>query len=249
MREVRLVRNLLGLISVLLPAPLRRLLLEKAFGFEIDRTATIGLSWVMPKEKLIMGPHSRIGHLNMIRSVDILRMEEGSLIGTLNWVTANLAGFTERELDDRVRARSSRLTLGRFASVSTRHYFDCSDEVEIGDFSDIAGLRSVLLTHHMDVQAGHQSCQPIRIGDHCFLSTNAVILGGASLPHHSVLAAGAVLVDSHTESYKLYAGCPARQKKEYEPDMGWFGRSTRSIMESRTRWSRKPGFGGGGRQP
>lgn len=239
------MRAALNMVSIFLPWTIRRWMLTRLFGFEIDKTATIGFSWVLPDKRLVMGPNARIGHLNMIRSLDEVIMGEGSLIGTFNWITANLAGFSEPGLDHRIESRTSRLGLGRFSSVSTRHYFDCSDTIEIGEFSDIAGLRSVLLTHHMDIQIGHQSCQPIHIGSHCFLSTNAVILGGASLPHHAILAAGAVLIDEQTESYHLYAGCPARVKKQYETDTGWFGRSSESIMDSRLRWSARPGL----RQP
>lgn len=236
------MKRLIGLVSIFLPWSLKRQVLVRVFGFQIDRTATIGLSWVTPEKSLVMGPRARIGHLNVIKSVDEVRMDEGSLIGTLNWITANLAGFSEPELDERIKNRRSGLHLGRFSSVSTRHYFDCSDLIEIGDFSDVAGLRSVLLTHHMNIQSGQQYCLPINIGSHCFLSTNAVILGGATLPHHSILAAGAVLVDVQAESYSLYAGCPARRKKEYDHDIGWFRRSSESIIESRLRWSLKPGF-------
>ena len=85
------MKRWIWLISILLPWRMRRQLLIRVFGFEIDRTATIGISWVFPEKTLVMGPHARIGHLNVIKSVDAVRMEEGSLIGTLNWITANVA--------------------------------------------------------------------------------------------------------------------------------------------------------------
>lgn len=237
------MKSVLGLLSVFLPWRARRIVLTRLMGYRIHPTARIGLSIVAPESMLTMGPGSRIGHLNCVRSLDSLHMGKGSLIGTLNWITANLAGFSEPDLDPRIRDRRSVLKLGDYASISTRHYLDCSDLIELGDFSDLAGLRSVLLTHHMDVQNGQQACQPIRIEANCFLSTNAVILGGASLPHHSILAAGAVLVDEQVDSYSMYAGCPARKKKDYEDDVGWFKRSPEAILKSRHRWSARPRLG------
>lgn len=57
------------------------------------------------------------------------------------------------------------------------------------------------------------------LGDHCFVGSNAVILMGARIGHHSVVAAGAV-VKEHSEfpPYSLIAGVPAVYKGRVEPD-------------------------------
>lgn len=139
-------------LSVLLPWGLRRRLLNRAFGFEIDPEARIGFSWTFPR-KLIMGPGSRIGHLNVIHSLNEVRMGRYALIGQMNWFTDNLAGFDGPVAETRLRGRLARIELGDFAVVTSRHYFDCSDSVEIGERSVIGGHRSQFMTHSFDLDA------------------------------------------------------------------------------------------------
>ena len=51
----------------------------------------------------------------------------------------------------------------------------------------------------------------VEIGDNCFIGTNAVILMGAQLGHHSVVGAGAVVEEfSRFEPFSLIVGVPAR---------------------------------------
>mgnify|MGYP000891355363 CR=1 FL=1 len=187
-----------------------------------------------------MEADATIGHFNIIKSLDKVHMKRGALIGSMNWISANLTGFNPKTVDLSVRERIPCLLLGKFASVSSRHYLDCSDSITIDDFTDLAGIRSVLLSHHMNVKLGTQMCQPIVIGKNCFIGTNCVILGGAGLPDYSILAAGAVLVEYPEESFVLYAGTPAVRKKVYDRTIGWFNRSPSEILLSRKRWSANP---------
>ena len=64
----------------------------------------------------------------------------------------------------------------------------------------------------------HVDRAPTRIGDHCFVGTNAVILMGSTIGHHSVVAAGAVVKEfSEFPPYSLIAGVPAVRKGEVDP--------------------------------
>lgn len=57
------------------------------------------------------------------------------------------------------------------------------------------------------------------IGDHVFVGTNAVILMGARIGHHSVVAAGAVVKEfAEFPPYSLIAGVPAVRKGTVDPD-------------------------------
>jgi acetyltransferase-like isoleucine patch superfamily enzyme len=228
---------LLRALSVLLPWSLRRRLLNRAFGFEIDPEARIGFSWTFPR-KLIMGPGARIGHLNVIRSLEEVRMDRYALIGQMNWFTDNLAGFDGPGAESRLGGRRARLHLGDFAVVTGRHYFDCSNTVEIGERSVVGGHRSQFMTHSFDLDSLVQDCRPIRIGPNSFVGTGCLLLGGSALPQNALLAAGSVLVTEKTEPFFLYAGSPAEKKRECDPEMAYFHRSEEWLLSSRSAYRR-----------
>ncbi|HMT06096.1 MAG TPA: hypothetical protein PKD76_11190 [Solirubrobacterales bacterium] len=223
-----MLKAILTVTLIVFPWPLRRRMLNALFGYQIDSTARIGFSLVCP-EKLIMEPFSRIGHFNYIRSLDEVIMEEGSIISGFNWASVNL----REEVVAPRRAPTPRLVLRRYAGITARHYLDCSDEIEIGEFALVAGMRSLLMTHHLNIHEGHQTCAPIKIGAYCFVSTSCTLLGGAELPHHSVLAAGSVLIENPGTGYRLYAGVPAAEKRVYTEELGWFKRSADGVRKTR----------------
>ncbi|WP_297174566.1 hypothetical protein, partial [Thermomonas sp.] len=74
------MKLLLMLASNLLPWTLRRWFLRAAFGYQIDDTAWIGWALVLPKQ-LIMEPDSKIGHLTVVKGIDLLHLKAHALIG------------------------------------------------------------------------------------------------------------------------------------------------------------------------
>lgn len=208
-------------LLVLLPWPLRRRILVRWLGHEIDPTAWIGLAWVFPK-KLVMGPGSRIGHGTVCVHLDEVRLAAGARIGRLNWVTGFPGGggtaFAHQP------ARVSRLRLDREAAITNRHLIDCTSEVRIGAWATVAGFRSQLLSHSIDLTHNRQDSAPIEIGARCFVGTGCIVLGGARLPDCAVLGAGAVLNKAHTATHTLYAGQPARAVKTLDPTAKYFTR-------------------------
>jgi acetyltransferase-like isoleucine patch superfamily enzyme len=227
------VRLAASAFSILLPWPLRRRFLNRFFGHKIDPGARIGLSWIFPGSVLTMGPGARIGHLNVIRSVEEVRLGEQAAIGTMNWITDNLAGYRGPVSVNCGCQRRSRLTLDRFAAITSRHYFDCSEEITIGEHTVAGGIRSVWQTHYLDLDALEQTCQPITVGASCFISTNCLLLGGAVLPDKTVLGAGSVLISEQSDSFSLYAGSPATKKKAFGSDFPFFNRTVEPIAKPR----------------
>ncbi len=62
--------------------------------------------------------------------------------------------------------------------------------------------------------------KPTVIEDYVFVGTNAVILMGCRIGHHSVIAAGAVVLENTTiPPYSLVAGVPARVVRNIQPDV------------------------------
>jgi acetyltransferase-like isoleucine patch superfamily enzyme len=88
----------------------------------------------------------------------------------------------------------------------------------------MAGFRSQILTHSIDLAAGRQTSTPVEIGAYCFVSSACVVLPGARLPDYCVLGAGAVLPRPVVDTHTLYAGVPARAVKKLPPDWKYFTR-------------------------
>lgn len=216
------MRSLLQLLVMLLPWFLRRRVLTACFGYRIHPTARIGWSWIFPRQ-LVMGEHARIGHLNV--AIHLQRVELGAhaLIERGNWITGFPLGgarhFTHRT------NRAPELILGEHAALTKGHHFDCTDRIEIGRFTIVAGYRSQFLTHAIDVEKNRQDAAPITIGEYCFVGTDVVVLGGARLPDRSVLGAKALLAESLSEADWLYAGVPARAIKRFPADAAYFRRT------------------------
>ena len=216
-----MLKNALMLLSVLLPWSIRRTFLERQFGFTIHPTARIGLSWIFPR-RLIMEEGARIGHLTVCKGADLLHLGAHSIVGQLNWITGFPLGHS-RHFAHQVDRRPE-LIVERHAGISSRHFIDCTARVRIGAFSTLAGFRSQVMTHSIDLEAGRQSSKPVDIGEYCFLGTGAVILGGSTLPHHCVLGAKSLLNKELHEPYYLYGGVPVKPIKKLPEDMGYFRR-------------------------
>ena len=63
-------------------------------------------------------------------------------------------------------------------------------------------------------------CMPTVVEDHVFVGSNAVILMGCHIGHHSVIAAGAVVIEkTKVPPYSLVAGVPARIVRDLRADV------------------------------
>lgn len=217
------MKNILMLLSILLPWPLRRRLLELCFGYQIHPTARIGLAWVRPG-RLIMEEDTLIGDLTICKNLDLIHLKAHSRIGRGNWITGFPVGPSRHFAHE--PARTPELIMGEHSALTNRHLIDCTARVTIGKFATFAGFQSQILTHSIDLEKCRQSSAPVSIGDYCFVGTNCVITGGSVLPNYSVLAAKSQLAKKLTDEYALYAGVPARFVQELSPDFGYFTRTS-----------------------
>ena len=214
------MKKLLSIAVVPLPWRLKRWLLQRVWGYELAEDAHIGLSYIFPGH-LVMEAGATIGHFNV--AIHLGRLECGafSSIGRGNWITGHApegAHFAHRTARDPV------LSLGAHAAITKSHTIDCTDRVDIGAFTTVAGYASQIITHGIDIVANRQDCKPISIGAYCLVGTRVTVLGGAALPDRCVLGAGAVLNKPHIEQCALYAGQPAVRVKSLPPDAGYFTR-------------------------
>lgn len=212
-----------------LPWKLRRLLLQAIFGYRIHKTAHISRFAMMLPAHLEMGPRSFIGPLTLCKGLELVRIEEHGFIGALNWITGFPLNTPSRhfELDPE---RRPQLILEAHAAITSRHLIDCTDAVRLGAFSTLAGFRSQILTHSVDLDESRQRCKPVLIGRYCFVGTGCVLLGGSLLPDHSVLGANSMLAVPLEKPGYLYAGVPARPVRAMDPEAKYFSRAAGFVV-------------------
>jgi acetyltransferase-like isoleucine patch superfamily enzyme len=196
-------------------------LLQLCCGYRLHPTSRIGFALVFPDE-LVMEEHTSIGHLTICKSLKRLHLHAHASIGRGNWITgfpAENKTFFAHQTN-----RVPELIVGAQSAITHRHIIDCTSAVHIGAFTTVAGYRSQILTHSIDLMDCRQSSAPITIGDYCFVGTDCVLLGGSVLPSYSALGAKSLLNKAHSETHCLYAGVPAKPIKSLEPDMKYFQR-------------------------
>lgn len=215
-----------SVVALILPAALRRVLFNTLCGYAIGPGARVGCSLIgCPSLKL--GAGARIGHFNVIKGIPV-ELGEQARIGDFNWISGLPRGTSKHFRDE--ADRDPCLKLGRHASLTARHYVDCSNRVEIGEFSTVAGARSQIITHAIDLRRNRQVSAPATIGRYCFVGTACIVLKGARLPDFSVLAANSSLAHNFEEPYMLYSGVPAAAVKALAPDAAYFHRQ-RGFVE------------------
>ncbi len=226
-RALKLLRYLAQLLVVVSPWPVKRRLLVRFWRYEIHPSAHIApLAWIFPKH-LVMEEKSQICALTVAIHIEHFFMGADSYLGRSNWITG-------QPKDDPVhyRHKANRdpsLYIGKCASITKSHLIDCTDRIEIGAYTTIAGYASQFITHGINTQDNRQDCKPIRIGAHCLVGTRVLILGGGSLPDRCVLGAGGVLLHAFDQPDGLYAGSPAKWVRPIEAGAQYFARTERIV--------------------
>lgn len=220
-------RLIVTVLTILLPWPIKRTILTVLLGYNLDPSSKIGFS-IVSAAKVKIGKEARIGHLTVCRDLCMLELDDYAQIGNLNWITGDGGNPLTRHKSNCLSYPS--LKLGTHSSITNRHYIDCSDSLIIGSFSTIAGVKSQLLTHSIDIELNIQKACSIIIGDYCFIGTGCIILSGSLLPSYSVLAAGSLLREQMNEQWMLYAGIPAKAKKKIPKEYAYFNRTSGFVI-------------------
>jgi acetyltransferase-like isoleucine patch superfamily enzyme len=213
----------------LLPASAFKNRLLRMFGHEIARSASIGSVLAHNLSHVVLGHNAVIDPLNIFRSLRLLQLDDEASIGKLNTITA-FAGFLELDPD------AACLIMGKGSFITSRHYFDCSGGVYMGDLSAFCGHRTTLLTHEIDMSTNEQTAGRVTIGERAAVLTNCVVLKGAVLPPLSLLAAHSTLIKAKVAdlSSGLYAGTPAKCIAPVPRGSGtWFDRDESATTDLR----------------
>lgn len=211
--------------SLFLPGSLRQRLLLRLFGHEVDPSAKIGLAFVAC-DHLVMERGTSIGHLTFIRGLHDVILREEAAIGRLNWITA--LPISNPEFFRSVKDRDPSLEIGRASVIMHRMIIDCNNRITFGEFGGLAGFRTVLMTHGVDIRENAQTAGTIEIGDRTMVATNCVVLGGTTIPEWSVVGAGSV-VRGRFEQPGLYSGVPAKRVADLPQDAKFFYRDSMMI--------------------
>lgn len=213
----RLRAVIIALAWILPASPVKNRLLRR-LGHAVHPSAVARSNIVLKVTRITMGPGSRIGRWNVIKDLRLVSIGERASVGRLNVISAH-------PVYKRLYPDGASLVAKSNSFITSRHQLDCSGSITLGSFSTIAGHETKILSHSIDVREDVQVAHPVVIGDRSFVGARCLILGGASLPSHSVLAAGSVLARSKSVSESgLYAGVPAK----FRGPVGgkWFSRST-----------------------
>ena len=228
-----ILKIILQIILMPFPFLVRRFVYRKLWKYDIDKTARIGFSLILCHE-LTMKENTYIQHLTVVKPIDKLFMSRYARIGSLNFITGydtSISGYANRKgFYKHVKNRHCELILGEDVAINSRHFIDCNGGVYIGAFATVAGIKSQILTHSINVYKNRQEAHPIHIGKYCFVGTGCILLPGTRLPDYSVLGAGAVLTKSYEETACLYAGSPAQKIKSLDINTTlYFQRNERMV--------------------
>lgn len=204
----------------------RKWLFVNILGYNVSPEASIG-NCLVRVANVRLGKGCRIGHFTMIRNLETLEMATNARIGTFNWIFGMIDAENQHfQIESK---RESALILGEDSSLTSRHIIDCTDTVKVGSFSTVAGFRSQILTHGIDVSKNRQSCSKVTIGNYCMIGTGCILLKGSIVPEGTLLSAGSVFRGSPKLTHQIYSGNPAEPVKPLDPNKAYFLRSVGSV--------------------
>jgi acetyltransferase-like isoleucine patch superfamily enzyme len=209
-----------ALLMMMVPSRLRRQLGCRLLGWDIHPTAHIGPSIILVGH-LSMGPGATIGPRNVIRALEELRLGEGASIATRNWI----AGWPlSSNAFPHSLHRNPSLILGKHAMITDAHEIDCSDRVELGDYSAVAGFRSQILTHSLNLVKDRFETGPVEIGDRSAVMSGCILLSGTRVPRCCIVSAGSVINTKLTTEYTFYRGNPVEAVRQLPDTLQYFRR-------------------------
>lgn len=117
-------------------------------------------------------------------------------------------------------ASPERVKLGRasYPGDMPGCYIQAINGILIGDDCIFAPGVGLISANHSPADFDqHMPSDPIRIGNHCWVGMNAVILPGVELGDRTVVGAGSVVTRSFPEGNCVIAGNPARVLRRLAP--------------------------------
>ncbi len=212
------MRLALAYVFAVVPMSLKRIIARYLYQWDIHPTAYIGPS-VLTVRHLSMGPGASIGGRNVITNLDQLRLGEGATIGSGNM----MKGWWDHPTQ-KLPARNPSVYLADHAQIASYHYIDCVDSLELGRHAALAGFRSTVLTHTIDLMRDEYTAGSVVLGEYAVAMSGCLLSAGSRIPARSVVAAGSVVTTKLTEELTFYRGNPAEAVRSLPDRLKFFHR-------------------------
>lgn len=218
-----MLRLALAYVFKFLPMSLKRIVAKWIYKWDIHPTAYIGPS-VLVIDEVSMGPGTRIGARNVITNLNELRMAQGSAIGSGNLIK----GWWDHPTDA-LNKRNPAIFLAEYSQIASYHYIDCVDTLEIHSHAALAGFKSTVLTHSIDLMRDRYTTGSVVIGEYSGVMSGCMLLAGTRIPPRSIISAGSVVTTRLTQEQALYRGNPAVMVRPISDRMAWLRRGDRTA--------------------
>lgn len=184
-------RTALVAIFALLPASRFKNTMLRRLGWTIGRGVRIGPCLALRVDAVQVGDGADVGPFNVLRNLTQFDIGPGARIGQWNYLTAS------RHMT--VAGGPGSFMLGSEASLTSRHYVDCTGGVQIGAYTTVAGERSTFITHGISWVTSDQTYAGIVIGEFCLVSSNVQVAPGAIVGDRIVIGMGATIAGELSE--------------------------------------------------
>lgn len=199
--------RLTTLVFLLPPSRLKNRLLN-ALGHSVHPTAQLGICLVVKVKRFDLAEGALIGHFNWFQDMALVQLGYGAQIMMFN----SILGYSGSHPSDIDPADLRTLRMGRFSHVMSSHYLDCGGGLALADDAWLTGIRSTVLTHVFDPDAGGIRLAPILLEKGAVVATSCTILAGTVVGAGGLLAAGsATWTGQKLVGEAVHGGVPARR--------------------------------------
>ena len=212
------ITHLARALVFLLPASALKNRLLSMSGLDVSASARIAPCIVWGVSAMMVGDRAVIGPFNVFRGLASVIIEEESIIGQLNWIWAQ-PEFSA------LGGMYGTLHMQRCSTIVSRHHLDCSGGIVLGEFSLVAGMQTIFISHQVDRSTATLEAATIRVGAYTLVNACNRLSPGSVVPARCVTGMGAVVVPGLSQEGKLYAGMPACAKSDIDVRGKFFTRS------------------------
>jgi acetyltransferase-like isoleucine patch superfamily enzyme len=148
-----------------------------------------------------------------------IRIGAGTMIGPHVSLSAGMVPGQQCVTDPVVRI-GDRCLIGRGSGIVGHLSIEIGDDVWTGHHIYITDQNHGYEDVTVPIARQAQPERPVVVGDGSWLGHGTVVLPGATIGRHVVVAAGSV-VTGDLPDFCVAAGAPARAIRRYDPDRGW----------------------------
>ena len=208
------IRSKLFFAIGIMPSCLLKNLFLRLLGWEVDKSAKIGVNIFWNVEEVHIAQGVRIGSLNFFRDLSHVSFESDASLGNLNWISASPVFGN--------LGSASSISLGKRSVVTNRHYLDVSGGFSIGMGSALTGVRSTVITHGVNPFSSAQEIRTVTIGRNSLIGSNAVIAPGAKVGDFQVFGMGSLISGRYESSFELHLSKKAIPTRSLLPSSRFF---------------------------